>query len=402
MAPRLTAKRARTIYAHLTFVILILAFLSGCASSRSVCLNTKAVSEARNPETVLFFVGDAGDSAVDDAVLSKLRSEIDYAREQLDQENVLTVFLGDNLYEHGVPPDAVSLDDRRVAPLLAQAEASHGSRAFFVLGNHDWANGRTDGRAAAETQIRLLEEYASSTARQIAVLPGRDCPAPVHVDVGESARLIFLETQFWLHPGEDKSSDFCTKGEPVKELWRLVGSAGSRRVLVFAHHPLRSQGPHGGAFSPRQHLFPLTDKVSWLYLPAPLLGTFAVTVLRPHFTHQDLSSARYGSMRTAILSGAAQEAEIFAWVSGHEHNLQILQGDETIRYHLISGSGSLSRRSPVRCRRNVLLGAPHNGFVKVTIDRDGDWKATAIHRSKEGSWSRHPVPLPLDARKRGR
>ena len=46
-----------------------------------------------------------------------------------------------------------------------------------------------------------------------------------------------------------------------------------RHTALLMHHPLITAGPHGGHYTWKQHIFPLTDVKSWMWLPLPIIGS---------------------------------------------------------------------------------------------------------------------------------
>ncbi|MDA0714236.1 MAG: hypothetical protein O2867_09045 [Bacteroidetes bacterium] len=44
-------------------------------------------------------------------------------------------------------------------------------------------------------------------------------------------------------------------------------------MVVVGHHPLKSNGEHGGRFTLKDHIFPLTAKFPNAYIPLPGLGS---------------------------------------------------------------------------------------------------------------------------------
>lgn len=116
-------------------------------------------------------------------------------------------------------------------------------------------------------------------------------------------------------------------------------ASADRHVVVLAHHPLRSRGPHGGYFSARDYLFPLTNLWAPLYVPVTLLYPL---VRSSGTSSQDLANPRYTRMRervAAVFSEFPKDPLVYA--AGLEHNLQVLRGDGYgVGYILVSGAGS--------------------------------------------------------------
>lgn len=350
--------------------------------------------------STVFLVGDGGKVRSGDQLLRILKDEVAEAVRELGTDNVATVLLGDNIYPRGLPVGD-DLDSPDGTALRLQLMAARASRTYAVLGNHDWNHTRRGGRERASHQIEAVERWAQENGSAGSVLPGWTCPLPVAKDVGRSFRLVFLDTQWWLHPDDD-SAGYCpgTPGDPEtldrvrRELVALVSTAGGRRTMVVAHHPLVSGGPHGSRFSPRQHLLPLTDLHPALVLPLPVVGSLALA-LRPGFTSQDLRSSKYRRLRHWARK-ALEGHDLFAWVGGHEHGLQIIEGDSTIRYHLVSGAATSEKTekwSPVAVLPGTRLAAARNGYLRLDGDRFGAVWITMTYLEDGGEVRRASVSL---------
>ena len=151
--------------------------------------------------------------------------------------------------------------------------------------------------------------------------------------------------QRWLwreRPGPDTSCSARSEPEVVSGLRAALDGAGRRDVLVLAHHPLVSGGPHGGTFGVKQHLFPLTEWRKALYLPLPIVGSLYPLARGEGVVPQDIPSERYRRMRDA-LGSATRGRPPLAWASGHEHGLQVIESPEWGRV-LVSEGGSTATR----------------------------------------------------------
>jgi len=319
-------------------------------------------------DTRVLLIGDAGGAGRDDVVLRALRSEIAEA-----PERTVVLFLGDNLYPHGLSAPGDAHRPGEEARLDAQLDAVRGSgaRTLFLPGNHDWENGGSGGWDAIVRQ----EEYVVRHGDEgVGWVPGGGCPGPVVEDVASRVRLVALDTQWWLHSGPrplHPSSSCPVDSEPevVEALRQAIATAGERRVVVAAHHPLETGGPHGGHFGWRGHLFPLTALQSWLWLPLPGIGSLYPIARRSGITDQDLSGSKNRHMRDAI-EGVFAERPPLVFAAGHEHSLQVLEG-EPVPWLLVSGAGYFDHLSPVSWTEQTRFAAEASGFMRLDVGRSG-------------------------------
>lgn len=311
-------------------------------------------------DVALFLIGDAGEP---DGVhtLAALGEAVGQAIEELGEERVLVVFLGDNLYPDGFPAPSDARFREMETKLALQVDAlarSSSDRAepsaperplaIFVPGNHDWNHDAADG----PTRIRRQQAYVLERSRGRAQLwPGDGCPGPRLLDVGESLRLIALDTHWWIRKADKPGPDDCPTGTPeavTAELERLLASAGTRRVVVAGHHPFLSGGPHGA-----------TTGVRGLGL-----------------VPQDLSHRRYRSLIAAV-TGAFEGHPPSIYAAGHDHGLQLLEG-RGFPYQIVSGGGSAAHLTDTGRLDETLFCSASAGFLRLDVARDGRLRLTAI------------------------
>ncbi|HYT62755.1 MAG TPA: metallophosphoesterase [Gemmatimonadales bacterium] len=325
---------------------------------------------AASPELVdvtLLLIGDAGAPAAppdSEPVLMALRAAAAAA------SHPFIVFLGDNVYPRGLPdsgaPDRPEAE-RRLTAQIAVLRAT-GARGMFVPGNHDWDKQAAGGWDAVRRQGRFI------AAAGLRLLPGDGCPGPAVVDVGQAVRIVALDTQWWLDDGpkpQDPTSS-CpadSRAEVIDSLRASLATAAERVVVVVAHHPLLSSGPHGGHFGWKDHLFPLRAAKSWLWLPLPLIGSAYPIARKEGISSQDESSAAYRAMRSAFDS-AFHDRPPLIYAAGHEHALQVITGTSA-RYVLVSGAGIFGHTEPVAMREGMRYARSASGFMRVDVLRDG-------------------------------
>jgi hypothetical protein len=330
----------------------------------------------------LFLIGDAGEPAKGgEPVLIALRRQLESAG-----GGATVVFLGDNVYPNGLPgpnhPERAEMERRLDDQVDAVKDVA--ARVVFIPGNHDWAKGERDGWEAVRRQERRIEERGDPT---VVHLPDDGCPGPEVVDAGERLRLVALDTQWWLHahdrhehPGSPCAAD--SEEEVAAGLSAALEGAGSREVVVVAHHPLVSSGPHGGRFGLKQHLFPLTEVKGALWVPLPLVGSLYPVSRSAGISSQDTTSGAYQRMRDA-LGAAARGRPPLAWAGGHEHVLEVIESPRWGRV-LVSGAGIYGHVTYTRGVEGSLYRASRSGFMRIDFLRDGRRRLGVIEVARDG------------------
>ena len=118
-------------------------------------------------------VGDAGALIEGQAsVLEAIRKNI-----KLDK-NTVVVFLGDNLYDAGLPHETYSRYSDIKAALDSQINLVKGTQAkgYMIPGNHDWENGGVRGLETIIRQQSYVDLYGDG---KIEFYPKQGCPGPV-------------------------------------------------------------------------------------------------------------------------------------------------------------------------------------------------------------------------------
>jgi len=309
------------------------------------------------------------------------------------------IWLGDNVYDHGLPPASgpcsPNTDRQRQervqgeAALRWQVEVSPDpSRVLLVAGNHDWAAGCWCGLARRIEQ----ETFVERTFPGVQLLPDQGCPGPTVVDDLPGIRLIAYDSE-WLLRESHKPIAGCTAGlrlaaeasaEDVRQaflqsLEEAIRSRGDRRVLLAAHHPLRTKGPHGGHGSGWRWIFPFRDlKGPWRFIPVP--GLNVVRVAFP--IRQDLASGPYKRM-IRDLEGVVDRTgpgSVLAHLAGHEHSLQLFAPDKRGIVQIVSGTAA-KRTAVQRARGAVsekaamglepLFAESLHGYVRLDFGKGG-------------------------------
>jgi len=332
-----------------------------------VCIGS-AAGYAQSDRVIqrVYLVGDAGElKDGHHPVCDWLKDHVDWN----DTGNVL-VYLGDNIYPHGMPSEgARGVDEaRKIIDYQLSVVAGKRARAFFVPGNHDWKQGKPGGWQ----QVRNEENYIDSVGLpNVDFLPKGGCPGPVAVELGEKVVLVAMDSEWWLQQEDERPGmeSACECKEPksiINALRDIVSTYPDRLILVAMHHPLYTHGEHGGYYTIKQHIFPLTDLKPGLWIPLPLIGSIYPIARGVFGNVQDVKNPHYKDLREAVESVIAGHPNIIH-VAGHEHTLQLLQHDSV--YYVVSGSGSKNTR--VKMGKYSLMAREGHGFSVIEVTAGG-------------------------------
>ncbi|UHG90783.1 BamA/TamA family outer membrane protein [Spirosoma oryzicola] len=308
----------------------------------------------------IFLLGDAGAPVPDgkDPVLNTLRAQL-----QTAGPNSSLILLGDNIYQHGLPdadhPDRAD-GERRMSQQLDLRTAFPG-RIFAIPGNHDWDRSGREGWQRIKNQQDFVRQY---TGRDDVFFPNDGCPGPVEIPLSDSLTLVLMDTQYWLHPwdkpGEGSDCGAKTLPDFLTQLDDILYRNRHRRVVVAGHHPMYSHGQHGGYYTFKDHLFPLTSLRKWLYIPLPVIGSIYPVYRSVFGSLQDLPNPVYRELRNGMVAVFNKYRNLI-YTNGHDHNLQLIQRDSL--YYLTSGSGS--KEEAVKKARESLFAREQKGFARL-------------------------------------
>ncbi len=339
----------RRLYILFLFVFLITA----CATTGPHYAPdySMAKDSAATPEYSVFFFGGA-DQAPD-----LTNSLLPYLQRQfLSADSATLILLGNNGVKRGLPDSTASARRRQVERVLNNKLSmlrEMSNSIFVVPGNHDWGNG---GRKGYEKVLRL-ETWAEELLQRErgVVVPENGCPGPWELAVGDELVYIFLNTQWWLHTAEKPLCEMESELDFVVHLDDAVRRNIHKKVIVVGHHPLYSNGPHGGKFPFYTHLTP------------PILGSLYVWY-RQHFGGlQDLAEIRYRAFSSGMEKILEQHPNII-YLSGHERSLQYHRINRW--HHVVSGAIAKATATAVGNNARFAYGGP--GFGRLNFYKNGD------------------------------
>lgn len=346
--------------------VFALALIFSCATVKPKYRDGEPKSDFGYPENKeveksFYLLGDGGYSPPGGTSLGLIAFKA-YLDSVNKTENY-TIFLGDNIYPDGMPPKGSSEREAAEYRLDAQLDAieNYKGRVVVIPGNHDWYNEKLEG---LERQKEYLKERFKD---DLVWSPEIGCGLQ-SIEITDNIQLIVIDSQWYLEDWDrnPKINDNCeeikTREAMFLELESEIEDLQNKTIVLALHHPVYTNGVHGGQYSFDRHIFPSQKKI-----PVPILGSLA-TLIRTTggVSIQDAQNNRYKSLADR-LSTIAQSAERLVFVSGHEHSLQYIMHD-SIR-QVVSGSGSKS--SYATLSNDGLFAYNGQGFGVLDIFKDG-------------------------------
>ena len=370
--------------------ILICSILSSCGVSSTYVSKTNnkweqnVVAEEEELVQSIYLIGDCGNPDLKDQEESlrlleyKLHNDSS-SNKNFGQKNKMVVFLGDNIYDYGLPPEddnSYAEAKQRLTEQLDIVQNFEGKK-LMIPGNHDWHKSKSDGLQWVIRQQQFVDQYLNDSS---AYLPKGGCPGPVEIKVTNQITMIVVDSEWWLFPhskpeGPYSYCDIADEYDFLVQFRNAIRRNKDKHVIVVMHHPLITNGNHGGHFSLLDHIFPLTLVKDNLWIPLPGIGSIYPLMRKYGISPEDLPNPSYQRLKNGMMA-ILKDADKVIVASGHEHSMQLHKEDQT--HYIVSGSGTKSK---------FLVGgedaeflAKEKGFAVVNYYKNGEawvefWKA---------------------------
>lgn len=360
-------------FIYLLFVVFLIA---SCGTLKKPYYSSEAEGwEVRNSISekellhTLYLVGDAGDF---DDLQSRQNYVLNALKKDLEKENSKSslVFLGDNIYPAGLPKKKDVSREVSEAKINNQLEAARDflGTTYFIPGNHDWNKYHGGGLKAIQRQEEYVESYYDVKGK-VNFYPNDGCADPKVVKINKDLVYLFIDTQWWLQDWSkekkiNQGCDIKSRYDFMKRVEEELIDHKNDEIVILMHHPIKTNGLHGGNFSWKHHIFPLHEKNIWI--PLPILGSVypmyrQVTGSKQDITHED---------NIAIMRGIESIAKSLRinvlFASGHEHGLQYFS--EGKMKYVVSGAGSKNTFTKNGGQAEYARDA--RGYVKVKFYED--------------------------------
>lgn len=350
--------------------VLLLFIFNSCANYKlNYAYEVQDWKEKLPPDTIprysIYLIGDAGGGTETwtPPALTALKSKLDTAK-----ENSALVFLGDNIYPNGMAPKSYTYQREQAETaidLQVDAFSNYPGRVFFVAGNHDWDEFGVKG---VRRQARYIKKTSDGQAE---MLPRPGCGDPVEVELTDDITLLLLDSEWWLTnwKGEREINEGCvakSRADFAFLLQEAIKSNRRKELVIAMHHPIYSNGSHGGKSTFNEHLFPLREINDNLYVPLPVLGSFVRFLQSSIGTRQDLANSTYKDLRNLLITQATTVGDVI-FASGHEHTLQHWERDQ--QHFIVTGSGS--RTGAAKTGNGAVFTAGSYGYSQLNYYTDG-------------------------------
>jgi hypothetical protein len=346
-------------------LVLLLILLQSCATyhaqfgKETKKLITDSATDTSKVTHTFFLIGDAGNAADEKAknVLNALQKKL-----VLASKNSTLLFLGDNIYPKGMPPKEDEINYKiAYNKLESQLKISKKfkGKTIFIPGNHDWYN----GIKGLERQEEIVTDYLDDKE---SFSPRKGCPIDDE-KINDNLRLITVDSQWFLEnwnktPTLNDDCSIKSREAFFEELESVLSKNRDKTVILAMHHPLMSNGSHGGQFSIEKQIFPLEQRI-----PLPVIGSF-INLLRKTTgaSPQDIQNKQYTAYVNRVKTLLQSQDNVIV-VSGHDHNLQYIDNDNIKQ--IISGAGSKSTAARAINPNDFSYGK--NGYATLDLYENG-------------------------------
>jgi len=256
---------------------------------------------------------------------------------------------------------------------------------IILPGDRDWAESGPDGLKNVKKLQKIIKNLNHSNV-QWSLKKG--CPGPKLISLTPDISLVTINTQWWNHPYKkpgpaDADCKISTTNDFKEELDDIIEDESGGNLLIAGHFPVISLGEYGGHFSTRSHLFPLTEIIDYLYLPLPVIGSFYPSYRKNVGTAMDISNKYFENFRK-LIGNIITHQQSLIYLSGHEHNLQILKKEN----NYFINSGSPDKAGYTTSDTDALYSESTTGLIELIYHKNGKI-SSVVHKLNEDN-NLHP------------
>ena len=358
--PNSTFKFFKLIFVFaLTVVLFVKCAVKDPRYGKNINSNFDVIPQNEIVSHTFYLVGDAGnaDKEAGKNMLTFLKTKLEKAN-----ENSTLLFLGDNSYPNGLPSKGHK--NRKLAEekldIQINAADNFKGKTIFIPGNHDWYSHGIEG-------LKRQEDYVNQAlSKKKSFLPRKGC-AIDKLSLTDHLVLLTIDSQWFLenwdkNPNINEDCDIKSREQFFTEFESQINKNQDKTIVIAVHHPLMTNGTHGGQFSLEKQLFPLERKI-----PLPVLGSLANLIRKTAgLSPQDLQNKKYSEFANRMKTLIQSNDNIIV-VSGHDHNLQYVEKNNVKQ--VISGSGSKLQAARAIYENDFSAGL--NGYAVLEVAESG-------------------------------
>ncbi|MFK7808205.1 MAG: metallophosphoesterase [Saprospiraceae bacterium] len=357
---------------------------------------------SEKPTHSVFLIGDVGEGLKEETnpTLQLLKEHLDKAEKKSS-----VIFLGNNVGPTGMTSKSDTKKRKRSEQQLnAQLSVleNYKGRPIFIAGTNDWKREGLKGLKRQEKYIEsaLNEGIPDDDDWKDYFQPDDGCPGPEVIEVNDQLVIILIDSYWWLQDWEEQPNinndcDVKSRAAFALVLEDVMKDYKFQNVVIATHHSIKSSGPHGGKFTLKNHLFPLTSIYDNAYVPLPGVGSLALMLRNAGIYKEDASNPNYRVLTDAMIEPAKKYGE-FIFVSGHENSLEYHRSEN--QHFVVSGSGS--KATATAKKKDAYFSYGHTGFSKIDFYEDGSawvefWTPTKDGKGKKVYRKQMKGPLPI-------
>lgn len=345
------------------FIFWLVIFLQSCATYKpqyndNIAEKTTVIDD--KIAHTFFLIGDAGNGLIMDTLNTaySLKNQLNIA-----SKSSTLLFLGDNIYPKGMPKKGSIYRNNAEEKLQKQIDLTFNfkGKSIFIPGNHDWYSNGNEG-------LKREQEYVERKLGNKSFLPKNGCPIE-SIDIGDDITLIIVDSEWYItnwdnHPTINEKCHIKTRNQFLEEFRSEIKKARGKTTIVAIHHPMFTNGPHGGKYSFSSHLKPF-----------PIIGSIKNFLRKTTgISNSDIQNTHYNDLKKNLVA-AAQQNEKVIFVSGHEHSLQYIFKNDI--HQIVSGSGS--KVQAVKNSDGGIFAHSTNGYAILEVYQNGSSKVKFIN-----------------------
>ncbi|MCT8340805.1 outer membrane protein assembly factor [Flavobacteriaceae bacterium TK19130] len=335
----------------------------------------------------IFLFGNAG--AKEKPIPSKYAEAVNSFLNEEGRKQDLLFFLGDNIHNSSFES---FLNEEKLKQQLKWAKEFKGE-AYFNPGEQEW-------KGVSLERLENMEDAVEDALDKEHFLPENGCPFE-EVVIDDQTAAFFIDTQWYIENWNTVKhlNDDCqikTREQLLAIIRDEVRKVRHKNVLLIMHHPLFSNGIHGGELSGEALTKPVAENV---YIPvAGSIWTFLRT--QGGLSKQDQFNPLMNELLKEIKSISLQAERVFV-LSAHERSLQYIENGNVRQ--LISGT--MVDTKGARLGKDGYFSSGQRGFAELQLYKDGSSKVLFYTFTEENGLQQvfkkesfqKPTPYPIDS-----